>query len=420
MPRSQRPIIENTAVFGQLRREADLELLTRLTSGALAYFVFLLLLGTTTAYKHDFPRLFRWCGVAIFIAAGMRFALTALLRRGGSLRHQWLIGLTAISVCLTAGTSGLLHASALWRYGHNNWTFTVTMLWVVGIASGSTISFTPNFRLLLLHISLLFGPVIACSLVGITQESISFAAATLVLCAFLVLQGYRLHGMYWKLLLNRAVEARHTAELQAAKTAAEAAHEVLRFQATHDGLTGLYNRSEALVFLEREISRSARKHEPVSVLMLDIDHFKQINDTYGHFSGDDVLRIVARTLKDAVRAYDLVARYGGEEFLIVLSGCAEEGTRHFAERIRATIAGTPIAVGAKELRVTASIGAVSADSVPSQRELLLRADEALYQAKNAGRNCVVTWKKKQTERAAEEAFQLTTGVDNPVLSAPHQ
>jgi len=400
LPRSQAAAFETT-ISGQLRREADLDLLTRLASGAVAYFVFLLLLGTTTVYQHDFPRLFWWCAAAIFIASGMRFALTALFRRRVSLPHRMVIALTAISVCLSAGASGVLHASALWRYGHNNWTFTVTMLWVVGIASGSTISFTPNFRLLLLHISLLFGPVIACSLVGITQESISFVAATLVLCAFLVAQGYRLHAMYWNLLKNRAAETRRTAELQAAKAAAEAAHEVLRFQATHDGLTGLYNRSEALSFLEREISRNARKREPISVLMLDIDHFKQINDTYGHFSGDDVLRAVARTLKDAVRSYDVVARYGGEEFLIVMSGCDEEETQIFAERIRATVADTGIAVAAKDLRVTVSIGAVSADSVPSQRELLLSADEALYEAKRAGRNRVVTWSKNQTQMPAE-------------------
>ena len=402
MPRSHGAVFEETAISGQLRREADVDLLTRLASGAVAYFVFLLLLGTTTVYKHDFPRLFWWCAAAIFIATGMRFALTAVFRRGGNLRHRMVIGLTAMSVCLSAGGSGLLHASALWRYGHSNWTFTVTMLWVVGIASGSTISFTPNFRLLLLHISLLFGPVIACSLVGITRESISFAAATLVLCAFLLVQGYRLHAMYWNLLQNRALDTRRTAELQAAKAAAEAAHEVLRFQATHDGLTGLYNRSEALAFLEREIGRSARKREPISVLMLDIDHFKQINDTCGHFGGDDVLRVVARTLKDAVRSYDVVARYGGEEFLIIMSGCDEEATQTFAERIRTTIAGTPIAVGAKDLRVTISIGAVSADSVPSQRELLLSADEALYQAKRAGRNRVVTWNKGRPQMAAED------------------
>jgi hypothetical protein len=206
--RSQRAVVEDAAILGQLRREADLDLLTRLASGAVAYFVFLLLLGTTTAYQHDFPRLFWWCAAGIFVASGMRFALTALFRRRPSLHHRMVIALTATSVCLSAGASGVLHASALWRYGHNNWTFTVTMLWVVGIASGSTISFTPNFRLLLLHIALLFGPVIACSMVGITRESISFAAATVVLCAFLVVQGYRLHAMYWNLLQNRAHAAR--------------------------------------------------------------------------------------------------------------------------------------------------------------------------------------------------------------------
>ncbi len=402
---SQGAVLEDVASITSFRREADLDLLTRLSSGALAYFVFLVLLGTTTVYEHDFPHLFWWCAVAIFISSGMRFALRAVFRIRG-LSHRTVMGLTAVSVCLSAGASGLLHASALWRYGHSNWTFTVTMLWVVGIASGSTISFTPNFRLLLLHISLLFGPVIGCSLIGITQESISFAAATVVLCGFLLIQGHRLHVMYWNLLKNRAVEARRTAELQAAKAAAEVAHEVLRFQATHDGLTGLYNRSEALVLLEREIDRAARTSKSISVLMIDIDHFKKINDTHGHFSGDDVLRAVANTLRQAVRSYDIVARYGGEEFLVIMSGCDEHETHRFAERLRAVTAEAAIPLGAKELHVTISIGAVSAQSVPSQRELLLMADEALYKAKRAGRDRVVTWTRNQSEAAAEDMSQI--------------
>ena len=403
MPPSKSAVAGDIPLLAQFRREADLDLLTRLSSGAAAYLVFLLLLGATTAYRADFPRMFRACATAIFVALGMRFTLTALFRRRGCLDHRIVIAFTAVSVGLTAGACGLLHASALWRYGHNNWTFTLTMLWIVGIASGSTISFTPNFRLLAVHITLLFGPVIACSLVDLSRESASFAAATLVLCAFLLIQGYRLHRMYWNLLENRAVEARQTAELQAAKAAAEAAHEVLRFQATHDGLTGLYNRTEALAFLEREISRAARIREPISVLMIDVDHFKKINDTYGHFSGDDVLRAVAHILKQATRAYDVVARYGGEEFVIIMSGSNDKETQRFAERVCSSVAGTPIALGANALNVTISIGCVSVRSVPSQRELLLMADEALYQAKREGRNRVVSWSKPNTHTSPQEA-----------------
>src|ERR1700729_3902789 len=101
-------------------------------------------------------------------------------------------------------------------------------------------------------------------------------------------------------------------------------HELLRFQATHDALTGIWNRSEILEMVRRELERAARGHSATGLLMLDIDHFKTINDTHGHVTGDEVLKEVTRRITRAVRTYDSLGRYGGEEFLVLLPGCSRE------------------------------------------------------------------------------------------------
>ena len=167
------------------------------------------------------------------------------------------------------------------------------------------------------------------------------------------------------------------------------ARENLRFQATHDGLTGLWNRASALDVLHRELQRAVRLGTSTGVLMLDLDHFKKINDTYGHLSGDFVLREVAERVNKVVRSYDFVGRYGGEEFMVVLSACGRQDLISSAERIRASISSSPIPYGELELTVTVSIGAaIAAPGDTSEQQVLARADAALYTAKRNGRNRV--------------------------------
>jgi diguanylate cyclase (GGDEF)-like protein len=168
------------------------------------------------------------------------------------------------------------------------------------------------------------------------------------------------------------------------------AREDLRFQATHDALTDIWNRGTILELLQRELERAARTQSSTGVLMLDLDHFKQVNDTYGHLSGDVVLREVAQRISQAVRSYDLVARYGGEEFLIVLPGCDKDQTQGCAERVRAAIASAPIVAHNSEIPVTVSIGAmIATGGETAEIEILAAADAALYQAKNSGRDRVI-------------------------------
>ncbi len=167
-----------------------------------------------------------------------------------------------------------------------------------------------------------------------------------------------------------------------------AAGEEYRYRATHDALTGIWNRASILDFLKRELLRSQREKVAVGVILADLDHFKNINDTYGHLAGDAVLREVAQRISAGVREYDAVGRYGGEEFLIVLTACVEEPTKH-AERIRMLVSAAPVETAEGAIPVTLSLGAAwNREFLQDVEALLKLADLALYRAKRSGRNRV--------------------------------
>jgi two-component system, cell cycle response regulator len=168
------------------------------------------------------------------------------------------------------------------------------------------------------------------------------------------------------------------------------AREALRVQAFQDGLTGIWNRRAIMEELERELNRAERDGSPVSVVMVDLDHFKQINDRHGHQAGDEVLREAARRMTHAKRPYDAIGRYGGEEFLLVLPGCDENGGALVAERMRKRVAARPIEHGDRQIAVTASLGVAAYPSSEAldMASLLGAADRALYRAKSRGRDRV--------------------------------
>jgi len=159
---------------------------------------------------------------------------------------------------------------------------------------------------------------------------------------------------------------------------------------TTDPVTGLRNRRYVTEFLSLEVLRAVRYHTPLAVLLLDLDHFKRVNDTHGHRVGDSVLQVVADTLRASLRATDIAGRYGGEEFLVVLPQTDLAGAGVLAERVRVAIEETAIDLGGAEpLSVTVSVGVAALDeSGRSAEQLVERADAALYSAKDAGRNCV--------------------------------
>lgn len=189
--------------------------------------------------------------------------------------------------------------------------------------------------------------------------------------------------MFVGLIRDITERKRVEAELQAAKAAAEEA-------ATHDPLTGLWNHNRIIEILMEELSRSDRQGGPVSLAMVDLDHFKHVNDTYGHVVGDEVLREVAVRLQRSIRVYDSVGRFGGEEFMVVLPGTEGEAAETAAERIRHEIGREPVLTSAGLLDVTASLGVVTriGEIVDDATALLVAADTALYDAKEAGRDRV--------------------------------
>jgi two-component system, cell cycle response regulator len=169
-----------------------------------------------------------------------------------------------------------------------------------------------------------------------------------------------------------------------------AAQRLLREQATRDALTGVWNRAAILDILDRELNRARREGSSVGILLGDLDHFKEINDTHGHLAGDRVLHTAAQRLQAGLRPYDAVGRYGGEEFLVVLPGCDNAITLELAERLRGSIANEPVDVGNARVTMTVSLGAVCwQGETPDALAILRAVDEALYQAKHVGRNQAV-------------------------------
>ncbi len=166
----------------------------------------------------------------------------------------------------------------------------------------------------------------------------------------------------------------------------------LRRLATTDPLTGLANRRAFLDRLEAEVARSRRYPQPLALVMVDVDHFKRVNDVHGHPAGDEVLRRIAGVLRSLARETDLVARYGGEEFALLLPNTDEAGARALAGRIRASVAAAGIPWEDRTLRVTASLGVSALEGeADAPEQLVSRADRALYVAKRTGRNRVVVF-----------------------------
>lgn len=169
-----------------------------------------------------------------------------------------------------------------------------------------------------------------------------------------------------------------------------ATREELRRQATHDSLTGAWNRASIFDVLRRELERGRRANEPVAAVLVDLDHFKKVNDTYGHQAGDAVLQESVSRMNQVLRGYDALGRYGGEEFLVVLSGGWPQIARRIADRMRTAIAAAAVETAAGAIPITASFGvAVAAWEMPADADGLVHAaDMALYRAKDAGRNQV--------------------------------
>jgi len=186
-------------------------------------------------------------------------------------------------------------------------------------------------------------------------------------------------------LKARLLVGKRIVELQEKLVSANGA---LHYAASHDFLTSLSNRAAIITFLEREIARALREGTALGVILVDIDHFKKVNDELGHETGDYVLQEIAKRLSAGLREYDGVGRYGGEEFLLVMPGCDAATIVRRANAIRESISSMPIRAPLRATTVTVSMGVAVAESSTNSESLLRCADTALYQAKRHGRNRV--------------------------------
>lgn len=166
------------------------------------------------------------------------------------------------------------------------------------------------------------------------------------------------------------------------------AREELEYRATHDAMTGCLNRATVLVALERELARARRHKTKLAALLIDLDHFKHINDTLGHLAGDIAIGFVTARMQECLRTHDYVGRYGGEEFLVIIPDCEPHVARDIAERIRSRIASQPATVDAHPLTITATIGMTMSVPTDGPETILRRSDMALYAGKQRGRNTV--------------------------------
>jgi len=187
-----------------------------------------------------------------------------------------------------------------------------------------------------------------------------------------------------------------------------------------DELTGLYNRRYFNDAIGREVERFKRFGQRFSLIMLDVDHFKRFNDTYGHLAGDDALKAVSSALRDAARTFDHVVRYGGEEFALILPHTDSSQAIAAAERMRCAVNAQPIKVGAEEVHISASLGAATfPEDAINARDLVSRADEALYEAKRTrNTSCSFSERNRRFPRSPINLVVQFTGNDNAAAFKP--
>jgi diguanylate cyclase (GGDEF)-like protein len=194
-------------------------------------------------------------------------------------------------------------------------------------------------------------------------------------------------------------------KLETAKLQLAGKNQELQFLASRDPLTNCYNRRSLYEYLDIEYEKVEKYGPELSCIMVDIDHFKNINDSYGHGAGDEIIKLMAETLNEEIREKDVVGRYGGEEFCILLPNTPINQARKIAERCRTQLSHKDY----KQIQVTASFG-VSSTKTPSKNgaELIQKADEALYYSKENGRNKVTNWRKDINEVSTKQAQEAAT------------
>lgn len=314
-------------------------------------------------------------GFLILLSCSIRIRLLRNFRQRlaeSQVRLAWEIYL---GTAIAALTWGVIAAISLLPSNPVTPLEMVMVLITSGICAGGVCSLAISQRLVIVFLGCMLMPSIIVISLGYTQHTFELALAAVIFWAGLFLVSGLPRREYYAATCSMIKLKHQAAYLQ----------ELSRV----DGLTGLNNRRQFEHLFETELKRASSGHYPLSLLLIDLDHFKHINDHYGHLVGDECLKMVANTLSSELkRATDAVARFGGEEFAIILPGTNETDARQVAESIRLALAALEIPTGNETISLTASLGGVSLTprQEGSARDIIKLADDALYRAKHEGRN----------------------------------
>lgn len=260
---------------------------------------------------------------------------------------------------------------------------------LVAISATSVVNMAPSFRTLSAFcVSLLSVPILYSLWLG-DQTHVQIAVGLGILLLVEIQFGWNAYRQFEEGMNQLVLNRRAQRELKQRNRELDEANRLLREIAIRDQLTRLYNRHYMVEQLERQREQLSRHGHPCSIVLFDVDHFKQINDRYGHGVGDAVLVAFSRRVEGLLRQGDTLGRYGGEEFMLILPMCDSHAALQMAERVRAALASSPVVMEPEAITATASFGVAQLQPGEDADAWLLRADEALYRAKEQGRNCVM-------------------------------
>ncbi len=299
--------------------------------------------------------------------------------------HNWQVGLRVLQGLCWGSIAVLFHVEGEAAAINDM----VMLLVLVSISAASVVNMAPSFRTLAAFcFSILLIPAVYYFSLGDALHT----KIALGLCILLLVElqfgwdAYRqFAGGVHQLVLNRRIRE----QLEMRNSQLDETNGKLRMMAIHDHLTGLYNRHFIEEQLERQRELFVRHGNVCSIVLFDIDHFKQVNDRYGHAVGDAILVAFSRRIEGLLRQEDTLGRYGGEEFMLVLPMTDLKAALQLAERVRGAMEGSPVVGRPEPITVTASFGVAQLVRGESTDDWLLRADQALYKAKEQGRNCAM-------------------------------